>query len=83
MEGSSLKRKTFGTSLEVQWLRLHASTEEDTAQSLVGGTKIPHAAQRSQKNKHTKIKQKTHSWMIMISNELFKETNMTRYFLHL
>ena len=42
---------TFGNSLVVQWLRLHISIAEDTRSIPGWGTKILHAAQRSQKAK--------------------------------
>ena len=45
----------MGTSLAVQWLRLHAS-DAGGAGSIPGqGTKIPHAARRGQKKKEKKI----------------------------
>ena len=39
-----------GTSLAVQWLRLHASTAGGAGSIPGRGTKIPHAAWHSQKN---------------------------------
>ena len=44
-----LKWVDSGTSLAVQWLRLHASTAGGMGSIPGRGTKIPHAAQRSQK----------------------------------
>ena len=38
--------KSRGTSLEVQWLRLHASTARGMGLIPDPGTKIPHAMQR-------------------------------------
>ena len=49
----SYQRVLPGTSLAVQWLRLHASTAEGEGSIPGWGTKIPHAAQCSQ-NKQTK-----------------------------
>ena len=40
-----------GTSLEVQWLRLHASTAGFTGLIPDQGSKIPHAMQCGQKKK--------------------------------
>ena len=54
----SIKKKpSIGTSLEVQWLRLHASSAGGMGLILGGRTKIPHASQHSQKikNKPTSI----------------------------
>ena len=47
---SALKRKR-GTSLVVRWLRLCAPTAGGTGSISGGGTKIPHAAYRGQRNK--------------------------------
>ena len=41
-----------GTSLVVQWLRLHTSTAGDMGSIPGRGTKIPHGAQGSQKKKN-------------------------------
>ena len=38
----------WGTSLPVQWLRLHTSNAGDTALIPCWGTKIPHATQHGQ-----------------------------------
>ena len=40
-----------GTSLVIQWLRLHTSTAGGTGSIPVQGTKIPHAVWRSQKKR--------------------------------
>ena len=55
-DASSLGRRTLksktclsGTSLEVQWLRLHASTAGGTGLIPGQGTKTPHATQHGQK----------------------------------
>ena len=54
---SKFKTKALGNSLAVQWLGLHASTAGDTGFIPGWGTKIPHAARHSQKNKiNNKIK---------------------------
>ena len=56
-----MKKQTYvypGTSMGVQWLRLHASTVGDTAGSIPGqGTKIWHAVWHGQKfkNRQTKV----------------------------
>ena len=53
------KQEDPGTSLVVQWLRLHASTAGGTGLTPGRGTKIPHAMWRSQKkikNKQTNKK---------------------------
>ena len=42
---------SFGTSLTVQWLKLHASTSGGAGLIPGQGTKILHAAQRGQKVK--------------------------------
>ena len=47
-EPSLVKNKRTGISLEVQWLRLRASTEGDTGSVPGQGTKILHAAQCGQ-----------------------------------
>ena len=55
-EGHLRRNKyTFGTSLAVQWLRVHASTVGGTGSIPGWGTKIPHAAGHSQKKKYTFI----------------------------
>ena len=41
----------MGTSLVVQWLRLHASNARGTGSILGQGTKIPHALLHGQENK--------------------------------
>ena len=38
----------LGTSLQVQWFRVHASNAGDIGSTSCQGTKIPHAAQRIQ-----------------------------------
>ena len=43
-----------GTSLEVQWLRLRASTARAVGSIPAGGTKIPRATRHSQKKKITR-----------------------------
>ena len=43
--------KKRGTSLAVQWLRLHASTSGGAGLIPGRGTRIPHAAQSGQKKK--------------------------------
>ena len=48
---SSSRNKSIGTSLEVQWLRLHASNAGGTCSIPGWGTKIPHAAWHGQKKK--------------------------------
>ena len=45
----SFKKSSFGTSLAVQWLRLHASTAGHTGLIPGRGTKIPHAVWDGQK----------------------------------
>ena len=45
------KQSPFGTSPAVQWLRLHAPSAGGTRVIPDQGTKIPHAAQHSQKKK--------------------------------
>ena len=47
-----LSKKSYeGTSLAVQWLRLHASTAGDVGSIPDRGTKIPHAVQWGRKKK--------------------------------
>ena len=46
-----LMKEWMGNSLAVQWLGLCASTEGGTGSIPGWGTKIPHAAWRSQKKK--------------------------------
>ena len=46
-----IKIAALGTSLAVQWLRLHAPNAGDTGLIPGRGTKMPHAAWRSQKKK--------------------------------
>ena len=48
-----------GTSLAVQWLRLHASTAGGTGSIPGCGTKIPHAMWHGQKKKKKKKSMKT------------------------
>ena len=48
------KYKRLGTSLAVQWLRLHTSTIEGTGSTSGQGTKIPHAIQHGQNIKLNK-----------------------------
>ena len=58
-----LKKKKLGTSLVVQWLRLHASTTVDRG-SIPWGTRILHAtwlSQKKKKNKEKKIKENNKS----------------------
>ena len=43
--------ESWGTSLAVQWLRLHASTAEDIGSIPGWGIKISHAMQYSQKKR--------------------------------
>ena len=45
------KRKKAGTSLAVQWVRLHASTSGGMGSIPAQGTKIPHATPHNQKKK--------------------------------
>ena len=56
-EGAGLRKivEVTGTSLVVQWLRLHASNPEDVGSIPDLGSKTPHAAQCSPKieNKNT------------------------------
>ena len=42
-----------GTSLAIQWLRLHAPKSGSTGLTPAQGTKIPHAAQHGQKREKT------------------------------
>ena len=51
-----VRRLKFGTSLEVQLLRLCASTAWGTGLILGQGTKIPHAARWLEKKKSKKTK---------------------------
>ena len=44
-----IQESVSGTSLAVQWLRLHASNAEDVGSISGWGTKILHSAGRSQK----------------------------------
>ena len=46
-----LKKVTIGTSLAVQWLRLHTSTAGGMGSIPVQGTKIPYVSWHSQKKK--------------------------------
>ena len=54
---ASLKFKKEGNSLEVQWLGIHTSTAGGTGSIPGRGTKIPHAARRSQKQTKKKTQQ--------------------------
>ena len=54
-EGPQSKNTGLGTSLAVQWLRLHASTAGGTSSIPGRGTKIPHAASHGQKNNKNKV----------------------------
>ena len=45
----SIKKKVFGTSLAVQWLRLHASNAGGTDSIPGRGTKIPDAAKKKKR----------------------------------
>ena len=47
------KKSLPGTSLVVQWLRLHASNARSTGSIPGQGTKIPHATRCGQKTKKT------------------------------
>ena len=53
LERSSLRiqNRTVGTSLAVQWLKLHASTAGGMGSTSGQGTRIPHAAWCGQKKK--------------------------------
>ena len=55
--GNDSKNEKAGTSLVVQWLRLHASTVGGTGQIPGQGTKLLYAMWRSQKRKKKKKKQ--------------------------
>ena len=44
-------KRLWGTSLAIQWLGLHAATAGGVGSIPGRGTKIPHAARRSQKKK--------------------------------
>ena len=62
MSPTSKEKNNGGTSLEVQWLRLHASTAGDTGSIPGHGTKIPHAAWCGQKKKKGKMKLEDWKW---------------------
>ena len=49
---SHITKKNWGTSLAVQWLRLHASTAGGAGSIPGGGTKILHAVWCGQKKKN-------------------------------
>ena len=51
------KKLNEGTSLAVQWLRLHASTAGGMGLTPGRGTKMPHAVQHGQKKKLNDIKE--------------------------
>ena len=48
----------LGTSLAVQWLRLHASNARGVGSIPGQGTKCPHAAAKKKKNMHKQKKMK-------------------------
>ena len=48
---TSIQKESDGTSLAVQWLRLHAFTAGDVGSIPGQGTKIPYAGQPKDKNK--------------------------------
>jgi len=48
--------RLHGTSVVVQWLRLHASTTQDEVRSLVG--EVPHALRYGQKMKKDSVVKK-------------------------
>ena len=50
-----IKLLNRGTSLAIQWLRLHASTPRGAGSIPGWGTKIPHAATKKFKNKEKKL----------------------------
>ena len=50
------KNSSFGTSLGVQWLRLHASTAGGVGLIPGRGTKIPHVAKHSQNKNNNNFK---------------------------
>ena len=56
----------MGTSLVVQWLRLHASTAGGTGSIPGGGTKIPHATQpkkeKEEEEKERRRRRRRSSW---------------------
>lgn len=56
MEGSSLKKKTFGTLLEAQWLRLCAFAAGSVVRSMAGELRsyLPYGAARKQSEDKTK-----------------------------
>ena len=60
-------RKAAGTSLVVQWLRLHASTAGGAGLTLSQGTKIPHAAWCGQKKKKKKKKSNSTGKKMMVA----------------
>ena len=52
LHGSRKKKKSdFGSSLPVQWLRLHISNAEGAGLIPAQGTQIPHTSRSSQKKK--------------------------------
>ena len=55
MSTQRLKHKCSGTSLAIQWLRLHTSNVGGTGSIPGRGTKIPHATQRGQKFKNPRM----------------------------
>ena len=79
MEGSSLKKKTFGTVLEVYWLRLSAFAAGSMVRSMAGELRsyLPYGAARKQKWKQKPFLDDYDL------KRVFKETNMTKYFLYL
>ena len=59
------RRKQLGTSLAVQWLRLHTPSAGDAGSSPVWGTKIPHAVLIIANLKNFKKKKKrTITWKL-------------------
>ena len=70
-----LLKKTFGTSLAVQWLRFRTSTARGVGSIPGRGNKIPHVAWHGQKKK--KIFQ--HFQDLLAFFYLFKERNSIRF----
>ena len=60
----ALEIKETGTSLEVQWLWLHAPNAGGTGSIPGCGTKIPHAIPRGQKKKKKKEIKETALWVV-------------------
>ena len=75
----SVVKQPYGTSLGVQWLRVHTSTTRGTGLIPDGGTKIPHATCSGQSKKQKKWMHGWTRWLLCTINS-FRLQKVTKQF---